>query len=250
MKLTENCYAVMGFGCYPPWMVNAGFIVGSEKTLVIDSGPNYLSAQTIYGYAKNVKPSNELIVVNTEKHLDHIGGNCLFREKGVNIFGHKDIYRSDADLIEDKKYFNKSILSEKRRLAGEEDIFFQNTKIVNPDFPVENNQTFILGGGVNAVVIYTYGHTLTNISVHVPKDRALYCGDCVVSGYIPNLEVGNLEEWKVWLKSLELIKNLDLEYIIPGHGNVISGSEINIEIERIKSILKEAIIIGYPPTSE
>lgn len=250
MKLTENCYAVLGFGYYPPWMVNAGFIVGNEKTLVVDSGSNYLSAQTIYGYAKSVRPSNELIVVNTEKHLDHIGGNSLFKENGVKIFGHKDIKRSDTDLIEDKNYFNRSILSEKRRLAGEEEIFFQNTKIVNPDFPVENNQSFMLGWGVEAVVIYTYGHTLTNISVYVPKDKVLYCGDCIVSGYIPNLEAGNVENWKVWIESLNLIAGLNLPYVIPGHGKAISGKEINIEIDKIRSILEEAIINGYPPTLE
>ena len=76
MKLTKNCFAVLGFGYYPPWIVNSGFILGANKTLVVDSGL-IIAAQTIYGYAKNVKPGNEIIVVNTEKHLDHIGGNFL-----------------------------------------------------------------------------------------------------------------------------------------------------------------------------
>ncbi|MGD1007612.1 MAG: MBL fold metallo-hydrolase [Ignavibacteriaceae bacterium] len=250
MKLTDNCYAVLGFGYYPPWMVNSGFIVGSTQTLIVDSGPNYLSAQTIYGYAKNIKPGNELIVINTEKHLDHIGGNSLFKDNGVKIFGHIDINRNDSELKEDKNYFNKSILSNKRREAGEEEIFFQNTKIVNPDFPVENNRSFRLGGGLEAIIIYTYGHTSTNISVFVPGDKVLYCGDCIVSGYIPNLEASNKDDWKMWLESLNLIGKLDINYIVPGHGKVLSGIEIIKEVERIRSILKDAINSGIAPTSE
>jgi glyoxylase-like metal-dependent hydrolase (beta-lactamase superfamily II) len=250
MKLTNNCFAVLGLGYYPPWMVNSGFIVGDTHTLVADSGPNYISAQTIYGYAKNIKPDNELIVVNTEKHLDHIGGNSLFKEKDVKIFGHKDIKRSDSDLIEDKNYFNNSILSIKRREAAEEEIFFQNTKIINPDFPVENNQIFQLGGAIEAKIIFTYGHTSTNISVLVPADKVLYCGDCIVNGYIPNLEAGNQDDWKRWLESLGLIRKLDLDYIVPGHGDVISGVDIIKSIKNIEHILGEAIVKGSAPTSE
>jgi glyoxylase-like metal-dependent hydrolase (beta-lactamase superfamily II) len=250
MKLTDNCFAVLGFGYYPPWIVNSGFILGAYQTLVVDSGPNYLAAQTIYGYAKNVKPGNEIIVVNTEKHLDHIGGNSLFKEFGVKIYGHKNIKRFDSELTEDKNYFNKSILSDKRRELREEEIFFQNTIIVNPEFTVENNQTFQLGGGVEARIIYTFGHTSTNISIFIPADKVLYSGDCIVSGYIPNLESSNIEDWIKWQKSLDMISKLNIDYVVPGHGKVLSGMEIIKELKKIQSILEDAVKNGQAPTSE
>jgi glyoxylase-like metal-dependent hydrolase (beta-lactamase superfamily II) len=78
-------------GYSPPWAINSGFVVGSEKTLIIDSGPMYLAAQTIYGYAKNIKRENELVVVNTEKHFDHIGGNFLSKKKELKIYAHMKI---------------------------------------------------------------------------------------------------------------------------------------------------------------
>ncbi len=67
MKLTENCYAVTGLYYETPWNVNAGFIVGGKKTLVIDSGSNAISAQTVYGYANIAGPGNELVLINTER---------------------------------------------------------------------------------------------------------------------------------------------------------------------------------------
>ena len=250
MKLTDNCFAVLGLGYYPPWIVNSGFIAGDTYTLIVDSGPNYISAQTIYGYAQSVKPGNVLLLINTEKHLDHILGNSFFKEKGLKIFGHKDIKRFDDDLKDEKNYFNKSILSISRQAVREEEIFFQKTKIVNPEFPVEDKQIFQLGRDIKAEVIYTFGHTLTNISVYVPKDKVLYCGDCIVNGYIPNLESGNKKDWETWLQSLELIKELDLNYIVPGHGNVLIGMEIRYEIEKIQGILEAAIKNNKAPTSE
>lgn len=57
----------------PPWGVNASFVAGREKTLIIDTGANYISAQTIHGYVQAVNEENSLVVINTEKHLDHFG---------------------------------------------------------------------------------------------------------------------------------------------------------------------------------
>jgi glyoxylase-like metal-dependent hydrolase (beta-lactamase superfamily II) len=241
MKLTDSCYAILGLGCYPPWMVNAGFIVGDEKTLIIDSGPTYYAAQTILGYARNAKPDNEIIVINTEKHLDHIGGNSLFSEEGIKIYGHELIKRNNKDLISDMDYFNKCIVDVKRKAANEEQIFYEFTRIVNPEFHLKDGDKINLGLNKEVSVIFTPGHTLTNISILESEEKVLYCGDCIVSGFLPNLDDGIVEDWNEWIKSLEIISNLDLEYVIPGHGKVLIGTDIQKEIFRIRKILEEAI---------
>ena len=247
MKLSEKCYAVLGLGCYPPWVVNAGFIVGSEKTLVVDSSAAYLSAQTIYSYAKSVNPENEILLINTEKHLDHIGGNSLFAEKGIEIFGHEFNKRKEEDLAGDIEFYNSCIKEKVRRDAHEEKVFYQRTKIVSPAHSVTNNQVFDLGG-VEAKIIFTAGHTETNISIYVPSEKIIYCGDTVVQGYIPNLENSNADGWKQWLNSLDLISSLGLNTLVPGHGNVLFNDEIKTEIESISQILFKAIEVGKAPT--
>jgi len=249
MKITEKCFAVLGLGCYPPWVVNAGFIVGNEKTSVVDSSATYLSAQTIYSYAKAVNSENELILINSEKHLDHIGGNCLFAEMGIDIYGHELNKRQEEDLLGDIEFYNSCIQEKVKRDAHEEKVFYQKTKIVSPANDVMNNQVFDLGD-VEAKIIFTPGHTDTNISVHVPSEKVLYSGDTIVQGYIPNLESSNVDGWRQWLESLTLISSLELNAIIPGHGNVIFGEEIKWEINRINKILNEAIKTGKAPTLE
>jgi len=248
MKLTKSCYAVMGFGYSPPWVVNAGFIVGQSSTLIIDAGPNKLSAQTLYGYAQSPKTDNKIIVVNTEKHLDHLGGNSFFRSKGIDIYGCVGINRITDDLSVDLDEMNQSIQNEKRRALREERISFEGTEIVNPNKIVKPGDSFDLGN-IKADLIFTPGHTLTNISIYQKDDKVLYSGDCIVGKYLPNLEAGNKNDWGKWLNSLELISSLDLNFVVPGHGNVLEGPEIRNEINRIKKILEIAIKENKPPTS-
>jgi glyoxylase-like metal-dependent hydrolase (beta-lactamase superfamily II) len=98
VRISERCYAVTGLAYTLPWVVNAGFIVGDEETLIVDTGANTLAAATIHGYATAVRPDNRLSVVNTEKHFDHIGGNGFFPELEAPIHGHPGIARTAAEL--------------------------------------------------------------------------------------------------------------------------------------------------------
>ena len=235
MKISEHCFAITGLFYLPPWTVNAGFVVGNKKTLVIDSSGTYLSAQTIYGYALNVRPENKLLLINTEKHLDHIGGNCFFSEMGVPLYGHPGIMRKNEELQNQLKE-SCLITKHSERDRECEGIFpFDKTTIVNPNNPITENVEIDLGEE-KVEILLTPGHTETNITVFLPKDRVAYVGDLIVSDYRPNLGEANNEKW---FKSLEIIKKLNLDVIVPGHGAVIQGkSKINQAISRIREIIE------------
>jgi glyoxylase-like metal-dependent hydrolase (beta-lactamase superfamily II) len=240
MKISEKCYVIYGLSTLPPWMVNSGFIVGKEKTLIVDCGGNYLSAKTIYGYAKNIKPNNKLIAINTEPHFDHMGGNCFFREMEIDIYGHCEINRGNEDLEEIKKEYSKCITSELRRKEKEEELVFYNTSVVNPNIKISSNISIELGE-MEVDIILTPGHTKMNLSVYVPNENILYCGDLIVTDYYPNLEDGGKDDWEEWLLSIDKIKKIAPEMIIPGHGEIVKGNGIQREIYRTKSILNSAI---------
>ncbi len=104
-------------------------------------------------------------------------------------------------------------------------------------------------GGVKALVYETPGHTPYNISLSIEPDRVLFCGDCVVTGYMPNLEVGNQLKWQTWLQSINNLEKLNPEIIIPGHGDSIVGkSSISKELNNIRIFLNNAIEESKAPT--
>jgi cyclase len=162
MQLSSHCYALTGFAYIPPWSVNSGIIAGEETALIVDSGPTRQAAETIHGYAKALHPSNRLLVINTEKHLDHINGNAYFTDQGVDIYGHGDFLRNDAELQNDIADYEACVPDRIRRERREGRIPFTDTRIVNPNKRIDRDMTLNLGG-VTAEIILTPGHTPTKV---------------------------------------------------------------------------------------
>jgi glyoxylase-like metal-dependent hydrolase (beta-lactamase superfamily II) len=240
MKVSDHCYAITGLSFIPPWAVNAGFIVGQRQTLIVDTGPNYLSAQTIYGYASSVWAKNSLIALNTEQHFDHLGGNSFFREKNIDIYGHFQIHREEGDLIATIEEYNQTIPDLMRQQRGEGSILFKNTRVTNPNKPINQNLELDLGG-LQVQILLTPGHTPTNISVYAPSEGVLFSGDCMVNDYLPNLTTGSKNDWVRWQNSLHQIKELHPSFIVPGHGEVILKAEIDRKLAWLINLLDQAI---------
>jgi glyoxylase-like metal-dependent hydrolase (beta-lactamase superfamily II) len=228
--------------------VNSGFIVGDRLTLVIDTGANTLAARTVHGYACAARPQNELRVLNTEKHFDHIGGNGFFRDLGIDVWGHAGIERTGGEFQAEIAEFNDAIQCAVRRNRGEARVFFSDTRVVNPNRRITEETRFELGG-CTAEILLTPGHTATNISVWVPDERALYTGDCLISGYLPNLDAGGPAEWRVWLESLRRIESLEPAIAVAGHGPVMRGDGIQLAVDTVRKVLEQAIALGCSPTA-
>ena len=249
MRLTSSCYAVPGLCCFPPWSHNAGFVVGASRTLVVDTGGNVAAAQTIHGYATAVRSGQPLLAVNTEPHLDHLLGNAFFAERGVEIFGHAAIARTEADFAAYREEVRACIPERMRRERQEERAFFAGTVLQNPTRPIVEDIEIDLGGLV-ARLILTPGHTPSNLCVYVPAEKVLYAADCLEPDYVPSLN-GGPEDWRSWLASLDRIDALGAEVAVPGHGRVlVTASEVHGEVERVREVLHEALRTGKAPTAD
>ena len=249
MRLSNRCYAVTGLGYSPPWCVNAGFVTGDHTTLVIDTGGNTLAAQSIFGYASAARPGNRLLVVNTEQHFDHIGGNGFFRDRGVDVWGHIGIARTEAEFQAEIAEFNASIPNPVRRAAGEARVFFHATHVTNPNCGIIDQDTRFDLGGCSAEILLTPGHTPTNVSVWVRQDRVLFTGDCLICEYLPNLDSGGPVEWSSWLESLDRLEQLSPACVLAGHGPIAQGEEIRAAVDSLRTLLANAIALGRSPTS-
>jgi glyoxylase-like metal-dependent hydrolase (beta-lactamase superfamily II) len=247
LKISDSCYVVYGLTTIAPWMVNSGFVVGENRTLIVDCGSNYLSGQTIHGYASAVRPTNTLLAINTEPHSDHMGGNCFLRELGIDVYGHFGIERNDDELEAVKESYNSTVADAYRRRHHEGDLVFLKTRFSNPNRRFREDFTLDLGG-LSVQILLTPGHTPENASVYVPSDRILYCGDLMVNGYVPHLAEGCAADWREWLESLDKIEKLALDVVVPGHGEIIRGTDIQSEAVRTRDILKDAIKSGVAPT--
>jgi glyoxylase-like metal-dependent hydrolase (beta-lactamase superfamily II) len=248
MRLSNRCFAVTGLCYLPPWSVNAGFVTGNETTLIIDTGANAAAAATIHGYATTARPSNRLLVLNTESHFDHIGGNGYFRARGIDIYGHARIQRTEDEFRAEMVAFRQEISNSARRASQDSQVFYRGTHLANPNRTITGDLRMDLGG-CEVEILMTPGHTPSNISVYVPSDGGLYTGDCLINGYLANLDAGSADDWREWLKSLDRIAALAPRIVVAGHGPVATGEEVPQMIERVREILQQSIDTGRSPTS-
>ena len=240
MQVSSHCWAVTGLAYLPPWELNAGFIAGGHTTLVVDTAASALAAATIHGYASLARPGNRLLVINTEKHFDHIGGNAYFRERGPEILGHSACARTEEEFQAEIAEFNAAIPDPVRRANGEAEVFYRGTSLAAPDRFITEDSTLDLGG-LEVRVLLTPGHTPSNLAIHVPSEGVLYSGDCLVNGYMPNLACGAAPEWRQWLNSLARIERLAPVTVVPGHGPVASGAEVRELSEHVRAVLNDAL---------
>ena len=204
--------------------------------------------RSCYGYATTARPGNRLVVIDTKKHFDHIGGNAYFRERGADVYGHARIERTDHEFRSEIAWFNEQIFHPVRRAHSEAEAFYQGTSLANPNRPIREDMTLELGE-CPVEVLLTAGHTPTNISVYVPADGVLFCGDCLVNGYIPNLDSGTKLDWQEWLISLDRIEGLAPSVVVPGHGAVAKGDDVKRLIETLRNELEKSIARGLSPTA-
>src|SRR6185369_11691573 len=70
---------------------NAGFVIGSNGVLVVDSFVDPVAAQDLLAEIHKLTNLPVRYVVNTHYHLDHTSGNRVFAEADATIVAHKNV---------------------------------------------------------------------------------------------------------------------------------------------------------------
>src|SRR3984885_13946062 len=153
-------------------------------------------------------------LVNTEPHGDHISGNAYFPH--VPVVGQVKL----QECFE--QYLNAfGTMAEKRERLKQMDpdsVFLMG----HPDYtdPRGPTVTFIDGMTLNVgnhtfEIIHHPGHTAPQTSIYVPEEGVVFTGDNVFHKCRSWLQ--ECDPWE-WLAALDRIASLDVETIIPGHG--------------------------------
>jgi hydroxyacylglutathione hydrolase len=156
------------------------YVIEAERLAVVDTAVKS-SAPTIFEYIESLgrKPEEIEYVIHTHGHFDHVGGNGLFAERAKPRFC---AHPNDKAIIESLEY------QERVRPVGR--MREQNTSgnITVTDL-LNDGDTLDLGGGVQVDVFHTPGHSPGSVSLFIPGDGTLFCGDVLPEpGAIPIYE--------------------------------------------------------------
>lgn len=236
---------------------NAAVIVNDEDVLVVDSHSTPAAAWALAEQIRTITDKPIRYVINTHFHWDHAHGNQIYGP-GVEIIGHEFTRRMLAagESKRGRSYdmFIGGIPSQIAQLrtqvealpAGDEkqklgeqlhvqEQYREATASVTPQPPtmtLTESMTLHRGGREIRLLHLGRGHTAGDIVVYLPRERVVATGDLLGPG--PSY-LGDSFPTE-WAATLEQLRALDFDTILPGHGGVLQGKE---KIAHFQAYLKD-----------
>src|SRR6478752_5173000 len=224
-KIGEGVYAAIGTDGGKAGS-NAGFIVGSNGVVVVDTFEGVAPARDLLAEIRKITDLPVRFVVNTHYHLDHTGGNAVFAQAGATILAQRNL--RDWLRTENLKFFGPNPKPEQKAMVE---------ALVLPD-EVYSDAVDIYLGTRQIQVRYMLGHTGGDSVVAVPDAGVVFAGDLVWQKHLPNLIDATTSDW---VKTLEkLLAEHPAGTFVSGHGDVATAAEVR-DFHDYLVTLREAI---------
>jgi len=209
-KIGEGIYAAIGADGGKAGS-NAGFVVGSNGVVVIDTFEGVEPARALLAEIRKVTKLPIRFVVNTHYHLDHTGGNAVFAQEGATILAHKNL--RGWLRTENLKFFRDPKPEQKAMVEA----------LVLPDETYSDAVDLYLGSR-QIQVRYMLGHTGGDSVIIVPDADVVFGGDLVWQKHLPNLIDATTSDW---VKTLEkLLADHPSATFVSGHGDVATPADV------------------------
>jgi cyclase len=193
---------------------NAGFVIGDDGVVVIDAFFTPGAARALLAQIHALTPKPVRYLVNTHYHVDHTGGDAVFREAGAVIIAHRNVREwLHAD--------NLHLLGE--RITPAQKALIES--LPEPDLTTRTALTLWLGARRVDVVAYP-GHTGGDLVVEVPDARTVFTGDLLWRRTSPNVIDGTLKAWIATDDAFLSLPGASGLTFVPGHGEVANAADV------------------------
>jgi cyclase len=129
-----------------------------------------------------------------------------------------------------------------RRLANLQNYWDgqQGLEPTGPNTTLSERMTLFRGDREIRLLFFGRGHTGGDVVVHLPEERILVTGDLLVPG-LPYMGDGYLDEW---IATLEHLKALEFDWVLPGHGMPFQGRDRIDDLQRyMRDLYDQAVAL-------
>ncbi len=220
---------------------NSPVIVNDTEAIVIDSETSPAAGLALVEDIKVFSDKPVKYVIDTHYHYDHLFGNQVFGPD-VHVIGHDHTrVRLQTNTMQQFTFLSSvnpmRVETLRQRIADEKDAqqkatlerqlqstlaYFEQVKDVRqtpPNTTFETTMTLYRGGRELRLMYLGRGHTDTDVVTFLPRERIVATGDLMES-VLSYLGDSYPEEW---IATLEKLKALDFDTVLPGHGVPFKG---------------------------
>ena len=240
-KVTEGVYHAIGTGSLAV-VGNSSVIVNDNDVIIVDDHVSPAAAWVLLEEVKTLTKKPVTTVINTHFHFDHAHGNQIF-DPSVQIIGHEFtrqmLLGNSTAMPLYQNYFTGmpgQIDTLRKRIADEKDpaaktklqtqlqvaennyASQKELKPTPPNVTLRTEMTLFRGSREIQIRYLGRGHTAGDIVVFLPKERVVMTGDFLTSG-LSNMSDSYPQDW---VASLDALKKLDFQTVLPGHGEAFT----------------------------
>jgi len=231
LKVTDRIYSAVDYG-----RANVIYVVTNTSVVVIDSTESPNTARVCFEAFRKICRLPVAYLIYTHFHGDHTRGANVFCEAETTIIAHKLLPEELAKVDMLDSYYRHateiqfSFGSLPRRWENSKRVVFISLQEENgylPPHVLVNKCYRFTEGGVIFELYHAPGETLDQLIVWLPQERTLLSADLFYRGF-PMLSSPMKPDRPVlsWAKSLERMRPLRPEYLVPSHGKPIRGSAV------------------------
>lgn len=254
-KITDDIYHAVGTGGMTVGS-NSAIIINENDVMIVDSHITAAAAWVLLDELKSITTKPVRYVVNTHFHFDHAHGNQIFG-RDVEIIGHEFTREMlSGNILESRTYrsFVSGVPGQiedlKKRIAAEPDankkatlqdqlMVLENYKAAldevkptPPNVTLKSKMTLFRGGREIQLHFFGRGHTGGDVVVFLPREKIVCTGDLLTAG-LSYMGDGFVDEW---VATLDALKALDFNTVLPGHGDAYTGKA---KIAHFQSYLRD-----------
>jgi len=204
MKVIDGVYAYVWWDQFEN-NCNTYFL-GEPLNILVDPGlKNHVNSRLKDMENDGIDTEKIRYVLDTHCHPDHFEGTMPFIEKGIPVAMHR----------EEIDFFNK---------MGPE--FFSMFRMPFPEieFDVVLEEGIWEVNGTELQVFQTPGHSPGSVCIYWKEKKTLVCGDLIFEKSFGRVDFPGGDEQKL-VESIRRMSKLDVEILLPGHMNIITGAD-------------------------
>jgi hydroxyacylglutathione hydrolase len=204
MKVLKNLHAFI-WQSMTTNNCNAYLIDGPARVL-IDPGHSKLFDHVGQGLEQLELAVTDIdLIICTHAHPDHIEAVQLFKDIPTRFTVHEDEWQWAATIG-------------KQMSAA----FGIDMDSIMPDFLLKEGHLSL--DGLEMHIFHTPGHSPGSLTLYWPAQKALFTGDLVFKEGLGRTDLPGGDGTKL-KESIKRLTDLDVEWLLPGHGEIISGAE-------------------------
>src|SRR5579875_321072 len=191
---------------------NAGFVVGPDGVLVIDTFEDPAAATALLAAIRKITPEPVRYVIDTHYHLDHVAGNNVFAQAGAVIMAQHNV--RTWERTENLKFFGGNATPQQKQMVA---------SLGLPTVTYRDGITIHLGDRPIYVRVLP-GHTGGDSAVVIPDAGVVFTGDLFWNHTLPNLIDANTRDQIA--SNDTFLRDYPDATFVPGHGDIGKAADV------------------------